>query len=158
MNEIVAYFTEISAKLPYYPRYIHFVVIALVIAFTQAIKVPLRKYVIDVKITNTSVRKKVNLVFMVLPFGLGLGASGILTCFDFPFSWEAGLSWGVYAQVVYELIARILLKIKNNEEITTDSIAEDFEDARSEAEALKSKVEETTKDFDDFIKKIKGSE
>lgn len=164
MNEVIAYFTQISTKLPCYARYIHIVVIALIIALTEAIKLPLRKYVIDVKIASKNARKKVNLVFMVLPFGLGLGASGVLTCFGYAFSWEAGLAWGVYAQVAYEFVARIILKIKSDEKVDNKVIADTFKEVKKEAEdiakaidnATKVKAEETAKDFDDFVKKIKG--
>lgn len=163
MNEIITYFTQITSRLPCYPRYMHIVVIALIIALTEAIKLPLRKYVIDVKITSKNVRKKVNLIFMILPFGLGLGATGLLTIFDYPFSWVAGISWGVYSQVGYELIARIILKIKNDEEINDEVLAETFKEVKDEAENTaqmienaKSKAEASTKDFEEFIKKIKG--
>lgn len=168
MDEIIAYFTAVSAKLPCYARYIHIVVIALIILLTEAIKVPLRKYVLDVKITDVNVRKKVNLVFMILPFGLGLTASAILMCFGYNFSWEAGISWGMYSQVAYELIARILLKIKNNEPITNETLEEDLEAAKTKVEKTakklnkklnaeaEKKVKETAKEFDEFIKKIKG--
>ena len=168
MNEVIAYFTEVSTKLPGYARYIHIVVIALIIVLTEVVKLPLRKYVIDVKITDVNVRKKVNLVFMVLPFALGLSASAILMCFGYKFSWEAGISWGVYAQVAYEFVARIILKIKNNEPITNETIKEDFEEAKAKAEKTadklnkkanadaEKKVKQTAKEFDEFIKQIKG--
>lgn len=168
MNEVIAYFTEVSTKLPGYARYIHIVVIALIIVLTEVVKLPLRKYVIDVKITDVNVRKKVNLVFMVLPFAFGLSASAILMCFGYKFSWEAGISWGVYAQVAYELAARIILKIKNNEPITDETIKEDFEEVKAKAEKTaeklnkkvnadaEKKVKQTAKEFDEFIKQIKG--
>lgn len=164
MDEVLAYFAEVSTKLPCYARYIHIVVIALIIVLTEAIKLPLRKYVIDVKITNINVRKKVNLVFMILPFILGMSASGILVCFGYEFSWEAGLSWGMYSQVAYELIARIILKIKSGEKITNKTIKEDFNQAKDSAEQLaenitaevKERVAQTAKDFDDLVKQIKG--
>lgn len=160
MNEIARYFTSVSDKLPIYARYIHIVVIVAIILLTEAVKIPLRKYIIDVKITNVNLRKKINLAFMILPFIFGLSASGILTLFKYPFSWEAGITWGVYSQVVYELIARIFKRIKNNEDITTDVIVDDFTEIKDNAEAtgeeLGKKVEQASKDFDDFIKKIKG--
>lgn len=166
MDEVIAYFAEVSTKLPCYARYIHIIVIALIIILTEAIKLPLRKYVIDVKITNINVRKKVNLVFMVLPFILGLSASAILMCFGYKFSWEAGISWGMYSQVAYELIARIVLKVKSGEKITNNTLSEALDDAKENAEQLadnitaevKEKVAQTAKDFDDFVKQIKGGE
>lgn len=156
MDEVFAYFTEVSTKLPGYARYIYVIVIFAIIALTQAIKLPLRKYVLDVKITDVKVRKKVNLVFMILPFGLGLAASGVLTCFGYPFSWEAGIAWGVYSQVAYELVARIILKLKNNEEITDAVIADEFNEAKDSADTIENKVVQTTKAFEDFVKQIKG--
>ena len=89
-------------------------------------------------------------------------------CFGYKFSWEAGISWGVYAQVAYELVARIILKINNKEPITDETIKEDFEEVKAKAEKTadklnkkanadaEKKVKQTAKEFDEFIKQIKG--
>lgn len=155
MGEVIRFFQEVANQMPDYPRYLHFVVIIAIVIATQLIKLPIKKFAIS-KIKNEAVRQKVNMVFMILPNGLGMCASAILMLFDYRFSWEAGLMWGTCSQVIYEFIERIVKRIakkKDLAEITQDEIAEDFKQAQKDAEA---KTKQAGKEFEELVKQIKG--
>lgn len=131
MNTLVQFFVDTDALSPY-PRWIFWVVLALIVVLTQVAKLPIKK--LTDKITNETLRKKVNLVIMLIPFVLGFGASGILYACDYGFSATAAVLWGTTSQVIYEFVSKVVKRLKNNEDITNSTIKKDLTEAKNEAE------------------------
>lgn len=151
MNEIIKFFDAISTQMPDYLRYIHIILVASIILVTEGIKIPIKHFLIN-KIENKSIRDKVNMVFMIIPFGLGLLGSYILTLFGYAFSYEAGIMWGFVAEIVFEFIERIFKRIKQgNGELTSDTLKEDFKEAEK-------KTKEASRVFDKLVEEIKSND
>ena len=148
MSEVIKYFVEVSPQMPQYAWYIHIAAIVVIFGLVQGIKLPLKKFLTD-KIQPESARKKVNMVFMVLPFGVAMLASYVLTFFtEYEFSWEAGIMWGAVSGTFYEFISRIVRRLKNKEEVTEETVKEDFK-------ASKNNTKEAEKTFTELVKKAK---
>lgn len=146
MSALVEFFVETDTLSPY-PRWVFWVVLALIIGITQLVKLPIKH--LTNKITNNKLREKVNVVIMFIPFILGFSASGICYVCGLGFSASAGVLWGTTSQVVYEFIAKLVQRIKNGLDIDNEAIEEDLQDAQDEA----AEAEEKFKELVDKMKK-----
>jgi hypothetical protein len=131
-------FVEMSAL--HCPKAFIILAVIFIIAATQAIKYPIKKFATS-KIQNDVIRKKVNSAFVIIPVVLGVLVSYIYHCaFGWGFSHYAGGMFGLIAAISYEVIVRLLARAKAGENITGDVIAEDVANS---TEAVTSDVLET---------------
>lgn len=147
MAEMWNFFTRAIERIPEYPLWIFGVVVVIVLGLTQLAKIPIKHF--TNKIENENLRKKVNMLIMLLPIAFGFLASWILTYFGFTFSTIAALVWGSSSQVIYEFISRLFRRIKNGEDITTETISEDAKESIEIVETAEDK-------FNDLVNQIKN--
>lgn len=127
MDKILDFFTRINIFVSDYPAWLFWVCVVVVLIFSQLAKLPIKHF--TNKITNEKLRKKVNVVIMLLPIGFAFLVSWLLTYFGFSFSVSAALVWGTTSQVIYEFVSRILRRIKNGEDITAETIKTDLQES-----------------------------
>lgn len=142
MSALVEFFVETDTLSPY-PRWVFWVVLALIIGITQMAKLPIKH--LTNKITNNKLREKVNVVIMFIPFILGFSASGICYACGLGFSASAGVLWGTTSQVIYEFIAKLVQRIKNGMTINSDTIKDDLQSAQDTAQEAEDKFKELVK-------------
>lgn len=147
MAEVWNYFANAIARIPEYPRWVFVVVVVIVLGLTQLAKIPIKHF--TNKIENENLRKKVNMLIMLLPIAFGFLASWILTYFGFTFSTVAALVWGSSSQVIYELLSRIFRRIKNGENITAETISDDAKESVEIVETAEDK-------FNGLVNQIKN--
>lgn len=154
MQEFINYFEQVAHELPEYVWWLHLVAVAVIIGITQGLKLPIKKFGTD-KLAEliakkkgkedttslTAIRHKINIVFIFLPFGIGILVSYIISVIaeQYPFSWEVGLMWGSVSGTIYETIARIIRRINAGAPITAETVKTDF--VSSEKETQKAKKE-----------------
>lgn len=147
MADVWSFFIEANALVPEYPRWIFGGTIVIILALTQLVKLPIKHF--TNKIKNENLRKKINILIMLLPYILGFIASGILIFFDFNFSWEASVFWGGSSQIIYSFLERVFSRIKKGETITDETISSDFKDSVDE-------VKTAEEEFNELVDKFKN--
>lgn len=159
MSKIIEFFT---AEFLGYPLWLSIVMIIVIMALTQVLKLPIKHF--TNKITDKTKRDRVNAVIVLIPIILSLIAEAIFTvCWGYKFT-EVILVWSGTGQIIYEAASRLFARAKNGEKITIDVVKSDIEAARKEvAESVKSAVDTLTEDtpptaeqeFEALVKKIK---
>ena len=154
MQEIINYFSQVAHELPEYVWWVHIVAVAAIIAITQGLKLPIKKFGTDKlsaliakkkekedNASLTAIRHKVNIVFILFPFAIGILVSYIISIIakQYAFSWEAGLVWGSVAGTIYETIARIVRRVSTGGSVTAETIKKEF--VASEKQTQKAKNE-----------------
>lgn len=161
MQEIINYFSQVNHELPDYVWWLHLVAIASIIAISQGLKLPIKKFGTDklavvvekllikkaekkgkeVKFSLTAIRHKLNIIFIAFPFEIGILVSYIISVIakQYAFSLEAGLVWGGAAGTIYETFARVIRRAKQGETITNELVKSDF--VASEKETQKAQKE-----------------
>lgn len=154
MQEIINYFSQVAHELPDYVWWLHLVAVASILIITQCLKLPIKKFGTDKlsaliakkkgkedNSTLTTIRHKVNIVFIFFPFAIGILVSYIISviCKQYAFSWEAGVMWGSVTGTIYETIARIARRIKSGSTVTAETVKTDF--VTSEKETQKAQKE-----------------
>lgn len=132
MSVMLDYFTQIKIIASNYPTWLFIVGIVIVLILSQLAKLPIKHF--TSKIKNENLRKKINVVIMILPIGLGFLVSWTLTLFGFSFSSSIALVWGTSAITVYGALSRILKRTKNGEDITYTSLKSDIDEAKKDSE------------------------
>lgn len=145
MQEIVQFFTEASALSPY-PKWIYWCSVIAVVVLTQLIKIPIKHFTNKIKIETN--RKRINLMFMIIPFIIGIGISFLLTIFKFDLSIESGIMCGATSQVIYRFLAKLFARTKKGETITKDTVVKDFVESKEESQSAQAK-------FDELVEKYK---
>lgn len=140
MEAVLDFFRSVNALVPEYPRWLFWTVMAGVVLLTQAIKLPVKA--LTKKIPNDALRQKVNLVILVIPVGLGLLASWLLTYAGYEFLYNAGIVWGVTSTVIYELATKAFKRIKSGEDITGETLKADLNDAQKNGQNVQSVADE----------------
>lgn len=130
METVLDFFRAVNALVPEYPRWIFWMVMAGVLLLTQVCKIPV-KAITKKYIPNDTLRQKANLVIVLIPFGLGLLASWLLTFAGYAFLYEAGIIWGTTSMVIYELATKVFKRIKNGEDITSETLKGDLDTAKN---------------------------
>lgn len=139
MSVVLDYLTQIKIIAADYPTWLFFVGIVVVLILSQLAKLPIKYLTRKIKPykddeKNDKLRKKINAVIMLLPIGFGFLASWVLTFFGFSFSASIALVWGTSAITIYGFISRIFMRIKNGENITSDTIKSDINEAKKDSE------------------------
>lgn len=145
MSEVLDFFTQIKNFASDYPNWILYGGIMVVLIFTQIAKLPVKYF--TGKIQNEKLRKKINVVIMLLPIAFGFLLSWILTFFGFSFSVSIAVVWGTISQTIYEFISRIIRRIKNGEDITTETVKSDLTESVKEAQTAEDKFNELVKEI-----------
>lgn len=147
METVLDFFRAVNALVPEYPRWIFWMVMAGVLLLTQVCKIPV-KALTKKYIPNDTLRQKANLVIVLIPFGLGLLASWLLTFAGYDFLYEASVIWGTTSMVIYELATKVFKRIKNGEDITSETLKGDLDTAKigsqSAADEFQSIVNQVT--------------
>lgn len=147
METVLDFFRAVNALVPEYPRWLFWIVMGAVVLLTQVAKLPIKAF--TKKIKNDALRQKVNLVIVLIPFGLGLLASWLLTFAGYNFLYEAGIVWGTTSMVIYELATKAFKRIEKGEDITDETIKSDFgsanDNAQTAADEFQSIVNQVTK-------------
>lgn len=147
METVLDFFRALNALVPAYPRYVFWGALVGVILLTQIVKLPIKA--ITSKIANNDLRQKVNTIIMFVPIGLGLAMSWGLTFAGYEFVFEAGLVWGTFSQVIYEFVTKVFKRIKNGEDVTSETLADDLNDARDDAQ-------DVVDEFQSIVKQVTG--
>lgn len=147
METVLDFFRALNALVPAYPRYVFWGALVGVILLTQIVKLPIKT--LTSKIANNDLRQKVNTIIMFVPIGLGLAMSWGLTFAGYEFVFEAGLVWGTFSQVIYEFVTKAFKRIKNGEDVTSETLADDLNDARDDAQ-------DVVDEFQSIVKQVTG--
>lgn len=147
METVLDFFRALNALVPAYPRYVFWGALVGVILLTQIVKLPIKT--LTSKIANNDLRQKVNTIIMFVPIGLGLAMSWGLTFAGYEFVFEAGLVWGTFSQVIYEFVTKVFKRIKNGEDVTSETLADDLNDARDDAQ-------DVVDEFQSIVKQVTG--
>lgn len=150
MNEFINFFTQAIAQSPDYPIWLYWVTLAGIVGLTQITKLPI-KYFIK-KIKKESRRERIEAVIMLLPICFGILANYLYTFLGYPFVVDVGIRWGLGSVALYIFISKLFNRIKNNEEITKETIEEDATEAISET---KTAEEEFNQLVEKYTKKEK---
>lgn len=134
MEAVLDFFRTVNTLVPAYPRWIFWLVMVGVSLFTQVVKLPIKA--LTKKIKNDTLRKKVNIIVMAIPFGLGLLASWLLTFAGYEFIYEAGIVWGAVSIIIYELATRVFKRIKNGEDIDDTTLKGDLNEATKSSQSV----------------------
>ena len=148
MEELLLFLKEQIILLGDYPVYMYFGIAIATLLLTQCIKVPFKKF-ISGKIKNDTIRKKVNLIFMVLPFGIAIGLNYAFSKW-FGFNVYIGMSSGFLSEFLYEFIKTLFAKCKDK--ITDEDISEAVKEAKATAKETQSQVEEESRKLDMLLK------
>lgn len=149
MSEIVKFFTQSISQMPDYPLWLYWATLCAIVGLTQLAKLPIKHF--TNKIKNETTRQRVNLVIMIIPFALAMGASAAYMLLGYDFSVEVGLTWGFASQVLYEFIAKIFARVKDGKEITEETITDDFKESVENAKTAE-------KEFEELVDKLKKTE
>lgn len=147
METVLDFFRALNALVPAYPRYVFWGALVGVILLTQIVKLPIKT--LTSKIANNDLRQKVNTIIMFVPIGIGLAMSWALTFAGYEFVFEAGLVWGTFSQVIYEFVTKVFKRIKNGENVTDETLADDLNDARDDAQ-------DVADEFQSIVKQVTG--
>lgn len=149
MNEVIDFITR-QVYQSGCPLYVYGLTLLAIIALTQLIKLPIKK--LTSKCKNENLRHLFNVTIVFIPIALGFAIGGLYTLIPYKFSYKMCLSWGTTSQVIYELLSRIIVRLKKDGTITNATITEDFE-------AAKETVDEADKAFSELAESIiKGDE
>ena len=154
MNDFFNFFLEVSSRADY-PRWLLLALVIGVALVSQLLKLPIKK--LTGKIPNDTLRKKVNIVIMLVPCGLGILASWLLTFFGYNFTLSGGLIVGFVSQVVYEFVSRLLKRVKSGEDLTEENIAEIFKEAVTHSKEIVGTAQEAESKFSNIVNNIKKS-
>lgn len=147
METVLDFFRALNALVPAYPRYVFWGALVGVILLTQIVKLPIKT--LTSKIANNDLRQKVNTIIMFVPIGIGLAMSWGLTFAGYEFVFEAGLVWGTFSQVIYEFVTKVFKRIKNGEDVTSETLADDLSNARNDAQGV-------ADEFQSIVKQVTG--
>lgn len=170
MQEILTYFQSIFT-LQDGDWWIHIIAIAATFLVTQGIKLPIKKFGTD-KLAEKVIknptdenlrilRHKFNTVFIFFPFGAGLLVNFLISTISkkYAFSYEIGLMWGGASATVYETIARLIRRKKEEgtKETMLDDGAEEFIDIAKDFAEAKNDVEKAQEEFKKLVENAKNS-
>lgn len=153
MEELFNFFKEQITLIGDYPTWLYLATGVAVMILTQVLKVPFKKLISN-KIKNNNLRRKVNLIFMLLPILLAIGINYGFSFLDYTFNVSAGISSGFLAEFLYEFFKTLFARCKQSGDITNDDIRESTKAAKTKVKAEKDTLKSESEKLDEILKRL----
>lgn len=149
MQEVLDFIKEVISQFPEYPWWLTLATIVGIIGLTEGIKYPIK--LATAKAKTEAGRQFWNASIMFIPTILAFVCGWLYTLIPYEFSAGACFSWSFTSMALYEFVARVVKRIKNGKAITNETIAEDFDEAKAQAEANTAEARAKFKEIADKI-------